>query len=213
MNPSKHDWAMYIGEFTRLLENGDISDNDVILLRQKYEMDKLAFVPKTADQNARKLEIRKTIEQATEAIAAELTAPVRAERDALETELAELSTKVELDGRESDRLLKALLRPRWATGAAIKWSSLILIATVSGFPLLATFVPEWMEELGRTTNGDFVIWIIRLVSVAAIVLGGFAKYFETFASWLRKKYLLRALAKLDIQPDKAALLGFSISGH
>lgn len=210
MNPGKHDWDLYISEITRLLSSGEITDNDVILLRQKYEIDKLAFVPRTSDETTRRKEIRLSIEQAKDEVAAALTAPVRAENEQLEAQLAEATAASAATEQQADRLLRALLAPKWRRGNALQWVLFGAAFVLCGSAILASFVPEWMNSIGRMPLGDWLVGGIRLIAVLAAIGGGLSGAFRSLGRWAKKRYLLRSLRKFDVEPDKAASLGFSV---
>ena len=218
-NPGKHDWNLYIAEFGRLLESGSITDDDVILLRQKYERDSLAFVGSTSGANDtdKKREIRTSIEAAREAVRQELTAPIQAEKDQLASELADahnianaVQSRADLSRVESDRLLRAHLKRVWMQGAAINWSvraGLLLVAVAA---IAVTFIPDlelWLESL---PGGDWVLWGVRLIAVVAAVTGGLWGPIAHLGTVGRERFILRNLKNLEIEPGRAEELGYAI---
>jgi hypothetical protein len=219
MNPETHDWSLYIGEISRLLESTAITDNDVILLRQKYEMDRLAFVnvPTRAGDGERKSSIKVSIESARAAVAAELTAPIRAEVQESTTRIGELESTLrsataaaETQKMESDALARTLLKPVWKRGEWAKWIVVLALLFLAALAILATFAPGAATVLEAYPGGIFVLWGIRTVAAIAAVVGGVSGPIQRFGLYARRKYILSGLERTSIAPDRAAGLGFKI---
>lgn len=212
MNPDKHDWGLYIGEIERLVESDAITDNDVILLRQKYEMDRLAFVsgrPREKDAERRK-EIRVSVDSAQAAVKQELMGPIRAERDELAADLVEAHDTVEAGKKESDQFLRALLGPVWRKASRLRWTVLSVLVLACAIAILVTFVPGATAWIGTLPFGTPLVWIIRVVGTVAALIGGLTGPFNKLALHLRRSYLIRRLRQLGVEPDRASDVGFEV---
>jgi len=218
-NPGRQDWSMYIGELGRLLENSEISDNDLVLLRQRYEMNRLAFVhpPGQERDGDKRTQIRVSIETARDAITAELTAPIRAEAQANSTRIEELESTVDdersrSDARkmEADRLLTVVLKPTWRNGTALKWLVIGAILLVAAGAILMTFVPESTAALQKIPLGGAVLWAIRLIAAVAALTGGFTGPVFKLGVTVRRRFILHELNRLNVDPGRASEVGFDV---
>ncbi len=219
INPEQHDWALYIGEIGRLLESTSITDNDVILLRQKYEMDRLAFVngPAHTPDTERKSAIQISIESARAAVAEELTAPIRAtvEQNAtrigeLESDLLAATAATDAQRTESDSLLRVLLRPVWRRGAVVK--AFVISGSLLTFAvaILATFAPGAPAVLDGYPGGVLVLWALRVIAAAAAVLGGALGPIQKLGTNARRKFILSRLDRMATTPERAAEVGYLV---
>lgn len=225
-NPGKHDWDLIITEISRLVDSDEITDNDIILLRQKYEQDTLAFVgpTQTTTESERRIAVRASIADARDAVKRELTAPLEAEKeqlasdlvtarqesDVLRDESTNLRGESEAQGQESDRLLRLHLQRIWAGGRRVDWSirwSLLLLAAVA---ITCTFVPEVETWLDTIPWGNWIVWAIRVVAVLAAVAGGLWGPIVGLGQRARERYVLRRLRKIGVEPDRAAQLGYAV---
>jgi hypothetical protein len=219
MNPSKHNWSLYISEITRLLDSEAISDNDLVLLRQKYEMDRLAFVsgPSISKDVDTKRNIRVAIEEARQSVTAELTAPMRAEVQLGAEKIGELEHKLvaerataEMRKAESDGLLRPLLKQLWRRASITKWLMIGGAITLLALALLATFIPGASKFIASTPLGDFGVWAVRAVAVFAALAGGVWGPVAQVGEAVRRRFIVRGLQKLNLDPGRAAEVGFSI---
>ena len=218
-NPSNHDWSLYISEITKLLEGSQITDNDLVLLRQRYEMDQLAFVraPGAMKESDQRAQIRVSIDAARSEVSAELTAPIRAEVEAgsarigqLESSVAEQRALAQSRKSESDRLLKALIQPIWRRGAILKWLTVGGLVVVAAVAIVATFVPEIDLFLSSSSFGFVLVWVLRLIAAAAAITGGFTGTIISLGRRIERKYLLSALNGRAIEPSRASEVGMNI---
>lgn len=225
-NPGRHDWELYISEIVRLVESDEITDNDLILLRQKYERDTLAFVgaPRETSDNDRRMAVRASIDEAREAVAQELTEPYRSENahlasslslkeeafEALRHEADELRDASDEQKRESERLLRALLRSAWLQGRVIEWCVRGTLLLVAAAAIAVTFTPGAETWLGHLVGGVWLIWGVRAIAVVAAVLGGLWGPIAKLGQSARARFLVHRLRRLGIEPDRASELGFPI---
>lgn len=211
-NPGKHDWGLYIGEIGKLLESDEITDNDLILLRQKYEMDRLAFVvaPGQSKDKSRRQQIRVSVEAARAAVTEQLTAPIQAEKDQVAEELRAERSEREAKSAEADRLLASILGPVWRNGALIRWGSAAALLLVAGLAVLATFVPQWEDFLERLPFGELILGAVRTIAVVAAVAGGLWGPIAKICDAARRRYILSKLQKLAVDPGRALEMGFDV---
>lgn len=218
-NPGKHDWSLYISEIGRLLDSGEITDNDLILLRQKYERDSLAFVgPSISTSDAeRKVEIRASIESARAAVGQELTGPIRAENALLSEELSAAQEQSDFIRRESaanreeaNRLLGELLKPVWRSGGLVDVGIRLglLLACLAG--VAVTFVPGAEQWLTTLPGGVILVVGVRIVGIAAVILGGLWGPIAHLGATARVKFIVARLKKLGVSPERAAEAGYFI---
>lgn len=220
-NPGKQDWALVVAELGRLLDTSGITDNDLVLLRQKYEMNRLAFVPAQAShsEDERRRAAVATIDTARAEVAAELTAPLRdqlaehkSKIDGLQSTIDADRTAAELSAASTKRLLQQLLSPVWRRGQVFKWAAITVL--ILAFLVLAvmTLVPDIERVLTSTLGiwGVVMIWIARIVSSGIAVVGGFWGPIRNYGECVRRYYLLGKLRKLEIQPTAAADAGFMV---
>lgn len=80
LRPSKTMWVSYVHEMERTYENSTISGNELLLLRQKYEQDQLAFVS-TGEPRTKKFDanVAASIRKAREAVTSDIEAPLKKE--------------------------------------------------------------------------------------------------------------------------------------
>ena len=225
-NPGRHDWELYTSEISRLMESEEITDNDIILLRQKYEQDTLAFVGATRDANDsdRRGVIRASIEEARAAVTHELTAPIRTQNEQLATDLSqkehEFNTlRNERDAlrdasaaqqRESDRLLKVTLKSIWRRANFIELSIRGALVLVAVGAIAVTFTPDAETWLERLPGGEWIVWAVRAVAIVAAVLGGLWGPIAALGRSARTRFLIGRLRRLGVEPGRAAELGYDI---
>lgn len=225
-NPGKHDWDLVIAEIGRLADSDEITDNDVILLRQRYEQQSLDFIASyaSAGDTDRRVAARASVADARDAIKRELEAPIQARNEQLSVELADshleaaalrdqseaLSNRSAAQSAETDRLLTLHLNQAWRRAALIKWSIRAALLVVVCGAIAVTFIPDaeaWLEELPA---GDVLVWVVRAIAVLAAVLGGFWGPIAELTNSVRKRYLIKCLQRLGVEPGRAETLGYSI---
>ncbi len=220
-NPSKQDWALVVSELGRLLETEGISDNDLVLLRQKYEINRLAFVSASAPQTdeARRRAVVATIDTARDEVEAELTAPLRDELAERQSEIQQLQSTIDTERAAADeqaasskRLLHQLLNPLWQRGRLLEWGVIVALLVVFVALVVVTLIPGIENFLTNAFGvwGTVIVWIARIASGAIAIVGGFWGPIRNLGERVRRSYLVRQLKKLEVQPTAAADVGFTV---
>jgi hypothetical protein len=180
LRPSHETWGSYVREFEALHRASSIDDNDVALIRQRYEVEETAFVDDEAKRKTSGGGVSVSILDAKEVIERRLAAPLNDEvaaahraEDELKQQLlareqqAEAS-KQELDRERADR---ERIETRWrqsisrtARGWGITTNIVVsvLLGSLAG-------IGQWP---GLLPLPDWLKWMGGIVLLIALFLGG-----------------------------------------